>query len=58
MGKRGSMPRLLRLRPEDAARTAGKPLQKGKFSWITESGQAERWIVASCGEYPSRGDDD
>ncbi len=49
MGSKGSMPRLLRLRPEDTARSAGRPLQKGKFSWITESGQNERWIVASCG---------
>ena len=55
MGSRGSMPRLLRLRPEDVARTAGKPLQKGKFSWITESGQPERWIVVSCGEGPGKG---
>ena len=51
MGGRGSMPRLLRLRPEDVARTGGKPLQKGKFSWITESGHPERWIVVSCGEH-------
>ncbi|KAG1658751.1 hypothetical protein FOA52_000864 [Chlamydomonas sp. UWO 241] len=49
MGGRGSMPRLLRLKPEDRARTGGKPLAKGKFSWITESGTSERWIVASCG---------
>lgn len=26
-------------------------LQKGKFTWITESGRQERWIVASCGAY-------
>ncbi|GAX80725.1 hypothetical protein CEUSTIGMA_g8160.t1 [Chlamydomonas eustigma] len=51
MGGRGSMPRLLRLKPEDQARVGNKPLQKGKFSWITESGQNERWIVASCGKY-------
>ena len=44
------MPRILRLRPEDVARTGGKPLQKGKFSWITEQGRAERWIVVTCGE--------
>jgi hypothetical protein len=53
MGGRGSMPRLLRLKPEDQARVGNKPLQKGKFSWITESGQNERWIVASCGEMSS-----
>jgi hypothetical protein len=49
MGGRGSMPRLLRLTPEDRARIGNKPLAKGKFSWITESGTNERWIVASCG---------
>jgi hypothetical protein len=27
------------------------PLQKGKFTWITEAGRQERWIVASCGAY-------
>ena len=26
-------------------------LQKGKFTWITEAGRQERWIVASCGAY-------
>lgn len=51
MGGRGTMPRLLRLKPEDVSRTGGKPLVKGKFSWITESGHAERWIVASCGKF-------
>lgn len=51
MGARGSMPRLLRLKPEDVARTGNKPLTKGKFSWITESGVPERWIVASCGNF-------
>ena len=50
MGARGAMPRLLRLRPEDCARTGSRPFQKGKFTWITEAGHAERWIVASCGK--------
>eukprot|EP00798_Chlamydomonas_sp_ICE-L_P031953 gene31953-33737_t len=47
MGTRGSTPRLLRLRPEDSKLIAGKPFQKGKFTWITEQGHSERWIVAS-----------
>ncbi len=29
----------------------GAPLEKGHFNWITEGGQMERWIVASCGNY-------
>ncbi|KAK9847377.1 hypothetical protein WJX84_005979 [Apatococcus fuscideae] len=29
----------------------GHPLQHGKFSWVTEGGKQERWIVASCGGY-------
>lgn len=27
------------------------PLLKGKFTWVTEDGKQERWIVASCGNY-------
>lgn len=26
-------------------------LEKGKFTWITEQGSQERWIVASCGNF-------
>jgi len=44
-------PRLLKLKPEDAARAKGAPLLKGKFTWVTEDGKQERWIVASCGNY-------
>jgi hypothetical protein len=51
MGSRGCVPRLLRLRPEDNARTAGKKFSKGKFTWVTESGSSERYIAASCGRY-------
>ncbi|KAK9906793.1 hypothetical protein WJX75_008166 [Coccomyxa subellipsoidea] len=51
MGSRGAAPRLLRLKAEDAELVGGAPLQKGKFTWITESGREERWIVASCGNY-------
>lgn len=51
MGGRGAVPRLLRLKPEDNARTGGKPFGKGKFTWITEAGVTERWVVAQCGNY-------
>eukprot|EP00197_Chlamydomonas_leiostraca_P013127 CAMPEP_0202869760 /NCGR_PEP_ID=MMETSP1391-20130828/12913_1 /ASSEMBLY_ACC=CAM_ASM_000867 /TAXON_ID=1034604 /ORGANISM="Chlamydomonas leiostraca, Strain SAG 11-49" /LENGTH=578 /DNA_ID=CAMNT_0049550119 /DNA_START=147 /DNA_END=1883 /DNA_ORIENTATION=+ len=51
MGGRGAVPRLLRLKPEDAARTGGKTFAKGKFTWITESGMSERWVVANCGPF-------
>ena len=51
MGARGAAPRLLRLKPEDLAHVGSAPLQKGKFTWVTESGREERWIVASCGNY-------
>ena len=51
MGARGAAPRLLRLKPEDLAQVGSAPLQKGKFTWVTESGREERWIVASCGNY-------
>ena len=51
MGARGAAPRLLRLKPEDLAQVGAAPLQKGKFTWVTESGREERWIVASCGNY-------
>ena len=51
MGSQGAAPRLLRLKPEDLAQVGNAPLQKGKFTWVTESGREERWIVASCGNY-------
>lgn len=51
MGAHGAAPRLLRLRAEDVAAVGGAPLAKGKFTWVTESGREERWIVASCGTY-------
>jgi len=51
MGNRGVVPRLLRLKPEDAGRVKGSPLTKGKFTWITESGTQERWVVANCGMF-------
>ncbi len=51
MGSKGAAPRLLRLKPEDLALVGSAPLQKGKFTWVTESGREERWIVASCGNF-------
>lgn len=51
MGKAFPTPRLLRLKPEDRVLTGSKPLRNGKFTWITEQGRHERWIVASCGNY-------
>ncbi|GFR50260.1 hypothetical protein Agub_g12446 [Astrephomene gubernaculifera] len=51
MGGRGAVPRLLRLKPEDVIRTQGAKFTKGKFTWITESGQSERWVVAGCGRF-------
>ncbi len=51
MGKEAPAPRLLRLKVEDVARTGGAPLEKARFTWITERGRQERWIVASCGNY-------
>ena len=51
MGQRAPAPRLLRLKPEDSRVVKGAHLAKGKFTWITESGKQERWIVVSCGNY-------
>jgi hypothetical protein len=50
-GERIAAPRLLKLKPEDAARARGAPLARGKFTWVTEQGKQERWIVASCQNY-------
>lgn len=50
-GGKLALPRLLRLKPEDVLLTGGKPLRGGKFTWVTEQGRQERWIVASCGNY-------
>ncbi|PSC67936.1 vacuolar import Vid27-related [Micractinium conductrix] len=51
MGSNAPAPRLLRLKPEDVKLTKNAPLEKGHFTWITEQGRQERWIVASCGNY-------
>jgi hypothetical protein len=36
---------------EDVKLTGGAALEKGHFTWITEKGRQERWVVASCGNY-------
>ena len=36
---------------EDQKLTKGAALEKGHFTWITEKGRQERWVVASCGNY-------
>jgi type VI protein secretion system component Hcp len=36
---------------EDVKLTKGAPLQKGKFTWVTEKGRQERYIIATCGNY-------
>ena len=36
---------------EDVKLTKSAPLEKGHFTWITEKGRQERWVVASCGNY-------
>ena len=50
-GDLASLAALLKLKPEDAARARGAPLTRGKFTWVTEQGKQERWIVASCQNY-------
>ena len=54
MGSNMTAPRLLQLLPVDVKRTGGKPLTKGRFTWVTEQGVQERWIVASVGNYSVR----
>ena len=51
MGSKSPKPRLLRLKAEDTVVTKGANFAKGKFTWVTESGRQERWIVVSCGNY-------
>lgn len=51
MGKKIPLPRILRLKAEDIARIGRKPFRNAKFTWITEQGQKERWLVASSGNY-------
>lgn len=51
MGGSAPKPRLLRLKTEDVDRVGHAPLEKGKFTWVTEAGRQERWIVASVGNF-------
>lgn len=51
VGGKLATPRLLRLKPEDVVVTGGRALRSAKFTWVTEEGHQERWIVASCGQY-------
>ncbi|KAA6427924.1 hypothetical protein WJX79_002136 [Trebouxia sp. C0005] len=51
MGARAPAPRLLRLKVEDQPLLQGAALRQGKFTWVTEAGRDERWIVASCGNH-------
>lgn len=51
LGNKAPAPRLLKLRREDTFSTKGAPLERAKFTWITEKGRQERYIVASCGNY-------
>lgn len=49
LGRQMPVPRMLKLKPQDALMTAHRPLREAKFTWVTEKGKQERWIVASCG---------
>ena len=51
LGGSAPAPRLLRLRAEDTLLTSGAPLEKAHFTWVTEYGRSERWIVATCGNF-------
>lgn len=44
-------PKMLQLKPEDEMLIGDKPFRNAKFTWITEQGKRERWVVASCGPY-------
>ena len=54
MGAAQSAPRLLKLLAADVAKTKNAPFTKARFTWITEQGKQERWIVVSCGMYSVR----
>lgn len=51
MGSAIAAPRLLRLLPQDVARTGGAPLSKARFTWVTEGDCCERWVSAACGPF-------
>lgn len=50
-GGRLAVPRLLRLKPEDKLLAGSRPFKNGRFTWVTEANNPERWVVASCGRY-------
>lgn len=50
-GGKLAVPRLLRLKPEDKLLAGNKPFKNGRFTWVTEANNQERWVVASCGRY-------
>ena len=49
MGAQKAAPRMLRLNPVDVP-PEGIAFRDAKFTWITESGRAERYIIASTGK--------
>lgn len=50
-GGKLAVPRLLRLKPEDKLLAGNKGFKNGRFTWVTEANNQERWVVASCGKY-------
>jgi hypothetical protein len=50
-GGKLAVPRLLRLKPEDKLLAGSKPFKNGRFTWVTEANNQERWVVASCSKY-------
>lgn len=40
-----------RLDTKVAFMVQGAPIQKGRFTWVTEADRKEKWIVASIGKY-------
>jgi hypothetical protein len=50
-GGKLAVPRLLRLKPEDKLLAGSKPFKNGRFTWVTEANDQERWVVASCSKY-------
>lgn len=42
---------LLKLKPEDQGLLDEGSFKNGRFTWVTEAGSREHWVVASCGNY-------
>ncbi|KAK3248055.1 hypothetical protein CYMTET_42467 [Cymbomonas tetramitiformis] len=49
MGANMPAPRMLKLDPADAQRMHGASFQHARFTWVTEQGKHERFVVASVG---------